>query len=478
MTHPSKQQNMFIDASKPATTILQTSMAAKAPGYVMRISLTAALAGFIFGFDTVVISGANLPIKNLWHTSPLFHGFFIMSMALWGTVVGAIFGGIPTQKWGRKKVLVWIGILFSLSALGTAFAPGPYLFSFFRFIGGLGIGISSVAAPTYISEISTPANRGKLGALYQFNIVFGILVAFLSNYFLQGVGGANDWRWMLGALAVPSLIYSVMVIGVPESPRWLITNRNDVNNSKQILSKLGIVDVETEVASIIKSYQHETAGGNTTSLLSPKYKTIMWLAFLVAFFNQWSGINFILYYAPEILERAGLAAKDSLFNSIAIGGTNLIFTFVGLYLIDRLGRKTLLLIGSLGYIVSLAMVAWCFFSHASAAVLMTFLLFFIASHAIGQGAVIWVFISEIFPNKVRAIGQAFGASVHWVFAALITLITPVFLDKDNGIFKNNPWPIFAFFGFMMALQLVWVLTKVPETKGVSLEELEKRLVKE
>ena len=308
MTHPSKQQNMFIDASKPATTILQTSMAAKAPGYVLRISLTAALAGFIFGFDTVVISGANLPIKNLWHTSPLFHGFFIMSMALWGTVVGAIFGGIPTQKWGRKKVLVWIGILFSLSALGTAFAPGPYLFSFFRFIGGLGIGISSVAAPTYISEISTPANRGKLGALYQFNIVFGILVAFLSNYFLQGVGGANDWRWMLGALAVPSLIYSVMVIGVPESPRWLITNRNDVNNSKQILSKLGIVDVETEVASIIKSYQHETGGGNTTSLLSPKYKTIMWLAFLVAFFNQWSGINFILYYAPEILERAGLAA--------------------------------------------------------------------------------------------------------------------------------------------------------------------------
>ena len=478
MTHPSKQQNMFIDASKPATTILQTSMAAKAPGYVMRISLTAALAGFIFGFDTVVISGANLPIKNLWHTSPLFHGFFIMSMALWGTVVGAIFGGIPTQKWGRKKVLVWIGILFSLSALGTAFAPGPYLFSFFRFIGGLGIGISSVAAPTYISEISTPANRGKLGALYQFNIVFGILVAFLSNYFLQGVGGANDWRWMLGALAVPSLIYSVMVIGVPESPRWLITNRNDVNNSKQILSKLGIVDVETEVASIIKSYQHETGGGNTTSLLSPKYTTIMWLAFLVAFFNQWSGINFILYYAPEILERAGLAAKDSLFNSIAIGGTNLIFTFVGLYLIDRLGRKTLLLIGSMGYIVSLAMVAWCFFSHASAAVLMTFLVFFIASHAIGQGAVIWVFISEIFPNKVRAIGQAFGASVHWVFAALITLITPVFLDKDNGIFKNNPWPIFAFFGFMMALQLVWVLTKVPETKGVSLEELEKRLVKE
>jgi MFS family permease len=203
----------------------------------------------------------------------------------------------------------------------------------------------------------------------------------------------------------------------------------------------------------------------------------MWLAFLVAFFNQWSGINFILYYAPEILERAGLAAKESLFNSIAIGGTNLIFTFVGLYFIDRVGRKTLLFIGSIGYIVSLSMVAWCFYSQAGAPLLMFFLLLFIAAHAIGQGAVIWVFISEIFPNNARALGQSFGASVHWVFAALITLITPVFLDKDNGIFRNSPWPIFAFFAFMMVLQLLWVLMKVPETKAVSLEDLEKRLVK-
>jgi sugar porter (SP) family MFS transporter len=443
----------------------------------LRISLTAALAGFIFGFDTVVISGANLPIKQLWHTSPLFHGFFIMSMALWGTVVGAIFGGIPTQKWGRKKVLVWIGILFSASALGTALAPDPYTFSFFRFIGGLGIGVSSVAAPTYISEISTPANRGKLVALYQFNIVFGILVAFLSNYFLQGVGGANDWRYMLGALAVPSLVYSSLVIGVPESPRWLITNKNDTGKAKKILSNLGIADPEAETAAIVKSYQHETSAGHSSKLFSAKYKNILWLAFMVAFFNQVSGINFILYYAPEILERAGLAAKESLFNSIAIGGTNLIFTFVGLYLIDKLGRKTLLAIGSFGYILSLGMVAWCFYSHAGATLLMSFLLLFIAAHAIGQGAVIWVFISEIFPNKVRAVGQSFGASIHWVFAALITLITPVFLDKDNGIFKDNPWPIFAFFAFMMVLQLVWVFTKVPETKGVSLEDLEKKLVK-
>ena len=208
-------------------------------GKLFQWSIVAALAGFIFGFDTVVISGANLPIKELWHTSPLFHGFFIMSMALWGTVVGAMFGGIPTEKYGRKKVLLWIGILFAVSAIGSAVAPDPYIFSFFRFIGGLGIGVSSVAAPTYISEISTPATRGRLGAMYQFNIVFGILVAFLSNYFLKGVGGANDWRWMLGVMAIPSLIYTVMVMGVPESPRWLISKKNDLADGKKDIAQIG-----------------------------------------------------------------------------------------------------------------------------------------------------------------------------------------------------------------------------------------------
>ena len=411
------------------------------------ISLIAALAGFIFGFDTVVISGANLPIKELWHTTPLFHGFFIMSMALWGTVLGSIFGGIPTEKYGRKKVLFWIGILFSVSAIGSAFAQDPYTFSLFRFMGGIGIGVSSVVAPTYISEISTPASRGRLVAMYQFNIVFGILIAFLSNYFLEGFGGSSDWRWMLGVMAVPSIIYTLMVLGIPESPRWLENKNNQQQDSVR------------------------------QELFAARNKRIIGLAFMIAFFNQVSGINFILYYAPEILERAGLAAKDSLFNSIAIGGTNLLFTFVGLYLIDRLGRKTLLIIGSLGYIISLSMVAWAFYAAASPAFLLSFLLVFIASHAIGQGAVIWVFIAEIFPNKIRALGQSFGASVHWVFAALITLITPVFLDAGDGIFKDNPWPIFAFFAGMMALQLIWVFVKVPETKGVSLEKLEEDLVK-
>lgn len=440
-------------------------------------SIVAALAGFIFGFDTVVISGANLPIKELWHTSPLFHGFFIMSMALWGTLVGSIFGGIPTEKYGRKKVLFWIGIMFAISAFGSAFAQDPYTFSFFRFIGGIGIGVSSVVAPTYISEISTPATRGRLGAMYQFNIVFGILVAFLSNYFLQGVGGANDWRWMLGVLAIPSIIYTVMVMGVPESPRWLVTKKNDLVKAKETLLLIGVEDADAEIESIIKSNLHESPSGKSSNFFSSKHKVIISLAFLIAFFNQLSGINFILYYAPEILSKIGLGAKDSLLNSIAIGGTNLIFTFVGLYLIDKLGRKKLLIIGSIGYILSLTMVAVCFAFHTSSLLLMTFLLIFIAAHAIGQGAVIWVFISEIFPNKIRAAGQSFGASVHWVFAAIITLITPFFLDSTNGIFKDNPWPIFAFFAGMMVLQLIWVLTKMPETKGTSLEDIETQLIK-
>jgi sugar porter (SP) family MFS transporter len=443
---------------------------------LFRYSIVAALAGFIFGFDTVVISGANEPIKNLWHTSPLFHGIFIMSMALWGTVAGALTGGIPAEKFGRKKTLLWIGILFSISALGTALAPEPYTFSFFRFIGGLGIGVSSVVAPTYISEISTPATRGRLTAMYQFNIVFGILIAFLSNYLLQGIGGSNDWRWMLGVLALPSLIYTIMVAAVPESPRWLVSIKNDLPAAKKILAQIGVENPEEEVNKITSANAAIEKRVTAETIFSSRYKKVLWLAFLVAFFNQLSGINFILYYAPEILSRMGLGAKESLANSIAIGGTNLIFTFVGLYLIDRLGRRTLLIIGSLGYIISLSMVALAFKTEASATFMMVFLLMFIASHAIGQGAVIWVFIAEIFPNKTRALGQSFGASTHWVFAAIITLITPIFLDKEHGIFGKNPWPIFIFFAFMMVLQLIWVLTKVPETKGVSLEELEKKLL--
>lgn len=459
------------------TTDASTITAATKPVNLFGISLIAALAGFIFGFDTVVISGANLPIKQLWQTSPWFHGFFIMSMALWGTVLGSIFGGIPTEKWGRKKVLLWVGIFFSVSSLGSALAQDPYTFSFFRFMGGVGIGVSSVAAPTYISEISTPATRGRLGAMYQFNIVFGILIAFLSNYFLKGVGGENDWRWMLGVMLVPSFIYSVLVVRIPESPRWLIAVKNDDVTASKIMKQLGITNVQETIASIRKNLQ-TGLGTVKTGLFNKKYSTVLWLAFMVAFFNQWSGINFVLYYAPEILERANIATQDSLLSSVAIGLSNLVFTFGGLYLIDKLGRKQLLLIGSFGYIISLSLVAYSFYSGAGAGLLLFSILMFVGAHALSQGAVIWVFISEIFPNNVRALGQSFGASIHWVFAAIITLLTPIFLDKDNGILKDNPWKIFAFFALMMVWQLIWVITKMPETKNVSLEDLEKKLVKE
>lgn len=432
-------------------------------------SLTVAVAGFLFGFDTVVISGANLPIKELWHTTPLFHGVFIMSMALWGTVVGALLGGYPCDKWGRKKTLLWIGILFLVSALGSALAPNPYVFSFFRFIGGIGVGASSVAAPIYISEISSPENRGKLGTLFQFNIVFGILIAFFSNYFFEGFSGENDWRWMIGIVALPALIYSVIVIRIPESPRWLILTKKD---DQAGLAVLEMIYAPAQAKGSFNEIKKDVATTATSdSFFSKKYKFPILLAFLLAFFNQLSGINFILYYAPEILEMAGLGAKESLFNSILIGVTNLVFTLIGMRLIDVLGRKQLMLIGSLGYIISLTMVAFAFYSQLGSVVLLLSIMLFIASHAIGQGAVIWVFISEIFPNTVRANGQAFGTGIHWIFAALITLVGPIVID----IYKENPWPIFAFFAFMMLLQLVFVLFMMPETKGLSLEEIESKM---
>ena len=432
-------------------------------------SLTVAVAGFLFGFDTVVISGANLPIKELWHTTPLFHGVFIMSMALWGTVLGALLGGYPCDKWGRKKTLLWIGILFLVSALGSALAPNPYVFSFFRFIGGIGVGASSVAAPIYISEISSPENRGKLGTLFQFNIVFGILIAFFSNYFFEGFSGENDWRWMIGTVALPALIYSVIVIRIPESPRWLILTKKDDQAGLAVLEMIYAPAQAKESFNEIK--KDVITSTKVDTFFSKKYKFPILLAFLLAFFNQLSGINFILYYAPEILEMAGLGAKESLFNSILIGVTNLVFTLIGMRLIDVLGRKQLMLIGSLGYILSLTMVAFAFYSQLGSVVLLLSIMLFIASHAIGQGAVIWVFISEIFPNTVRANGQAFGTGIHWIFAALITLVGPIVID----IYKENPWPIFAFFAFMMLLQLVFVLFMMPETKGLSLEEIESKM---
>lgn len=431
-------------------------------------SLTVALAGFLFGFDTVVISGANAPIKELWQTSAWFHGVFIMSMALWGTVLGSLGGGVPTRVWGRKKTLIVVGLLYLISAVGSALAPDPYLFSFFRFLGGVGVGASTVAAPTYISEISSAKNRGRLVALYQFNIVLGILIAFISNYLLDGIGGANDWRWMLGVEAIPAALYCLLIFGVPNSPRWLVVQQNDEAGA---LATLQLIhgDAGKAQAELDAIKNHTSEETSRKGVFSGKYNKSLLLAFLLAFFNQLSGINFILYYAPVILENAGFASSDSLLSSIAIGGTNLMFTFVGLYLIDRMGRKSLMYIGSVGYIISLAMVAYGFKTDASAGFNLFFILTFIASHAIGQGAVIWVFISEIFPNSVRAAGQAWGTGTHWVFAALITMLGEVVIEAFPG------WTVFAFFAAFMVLQLLFTHFMMPETKGVSLEELQDQL---
>lgn len=432
---------------------------------ILRISLIAALAGFLFGFDTVVISGAEKKLQLLWQSSDAFHGTVVIGMALFGTVIGAMLGGIPTNKIGRKNTLIWIGVLYSISAIGSAFANDPISFGLFRFIGGLGVGASTVAAPAYISEIAPAKNRGKLVGLYQFMLVFGILVAFLSNYAFSGVG-ENDWRWMVGVEAFPAIIYTLFVMTVPKSPRWLLT-KNKVAEATKVLSEispeLSIAELKAELAG------SENSVSKSENIFIKKYRVPLTLAFLIAFFNQFSGINAFLYYAPRIFEAAGLGESTALLSSIGIGVTNLLFTILGIFLIDRLGRKQLMYYGSVGYIISLSLVACAFIFNWQGLAVPIFLFLFIASHAIGQGAIIWVFISEIFPNHLRGSGQAFGSSVHWVLAWIIPSSIP-FLFAWVG-----PGPVFAFFAFMMVLQLLFVRFMMPETKGVSLEELSKRL---
>lgn len=431
-------------------------------------SVVAALAGLLFGFDTAVISGADKPIQELWNTSALFHGTFIMSMALWGTVLGALFGGIPTDKYGRKNTLIAIGVLYLVSAIGSALATGPYIFSVFRFIGGIGVGASSVAAPTYISEIAPAHRRGRLVILYQFMIVLGILLAFVSNWLVGSGLGENAWRWMLGIEAFPAFIYLVLVFRIPNSPRWLVLQKNDPITARELIIQLDdSIDPDEELAAIKETKKANVGSG----FFSGKYRFPIILAFLLAFFNQLSGINFVIYYAPRIFEAAGLAQSTALLSSVGIGAVNLVFTFLGIYLIDRVGRKTLIFYGSIGYISTLAIVSWAFFTGAGGMVVVLGVFGFIASHAAGQGAVIWVFISEIFPNHVRAYGQAFGTGIHWIFAALITLFTLFLMD----MLGDNPGPLFAFFAIMMILQLLFAIFMMPETKGKTLEELAKEL---
>ena len=347
-----------------------------------------------------------------------------MGAALYGTVLGSLVGSWPTDRFGRKPTLFWIGVLYLVSAVWSGLATGVYTFIVARFIGGLGIGISTVAAPLYISEIAPPASRGRLAGMFQFNIVFGILVAFVSNALLAGIG-EHAWRWMLGVEAVPSLIYSVLCLAIPESPRWLIARKGDRAAGVAVLRRMSpeASTAELEATANVISRVSRRPGGGARASGRARLRVPILLAFLVAFFNQLSGINAILYFAPRIFEMTGLGAKAALLQSVGIGVTNLVFTFVGLWLIDRLGRRTLLHIGSFGYIASLGLTSWAFFT-GHYAIVPACIFAFIAAHAIGQGAVIWVLISEIFPTRYRAEGQALGSFTHWIFAALLTTFFP------------------------------------------------------
>ncbi len=430
-------------------------------------SLTSALAGFLFGFDTVVISGAEQTIQTLWSLSPASHGV-AMASALYGTVLGSLLGSWPTDRFGRRPTLLWIGILYFVSAVWSGLATGVNSFIMARFIGGLGVGISTVAAPLYIAEIAPPEWRGRLAGMFQFNIVFGILAAFVSNALLGNIG-ENAWRWMLGVEAVPALIYAVLCLTIPESPRWLIARKGDRAAGLAVLRRISPEAPPAAIEATANAIQASAGEQNLrTRFWTRGLRVPIQLAFLVAFFNQLSGINAVLYFAPRIFELAGLGARAALLQSIGIGITNLVFTFVGLWLIDRLGRRPLLFIGSFGYIFSLGLTSWAFFTGHHA-IVPACIFAFIAAHAVGQGAVIWVLISEIFPTRHRAEGQALGSFTHWAFAALLT----TFFPKMVTVFP--PGQVFLFFSVMMAIQLLWVALMVPETKGVPLEEMQKRL---
>lgn len=428
-------------------------------------SITVALGGLLFGMDVANISGAEQRIQQLWGLSDWMHGTAI-AMALYGTVFGAGFGSVPANKFGRKKTLIMIGLLFLVSAIGSAMAQDVYTFMFFRFIGGLSIGASSVVAPVYISEIAPPQHRGKMGIAFQINVVSGILLAYALNYMLRGVGGDNDWRYMLGIIAIPSLVFTLLMLITPESPRWLILYRNDEAGARKVFEASGAP--ADELVAAIKDSAHIKE--HKESVFAKKFSKPLLLAFLLAFFNQASGINAIIYFAPRVFEMAGLGKDAAFLSSAGIGIVNFLFTVLGWYLIDRKGRRTLMYIGSVGYIVSLTLMSLAFAGYINGGVTI-FVFLFIAAHAIGQGSVIWVFLSEIFPNSVRAAGTSFGCLTHWVFAAVISQVFPFFAGNPNiGGSK-----IFGFFAVMMVFQLLFVWKMMPETKGVALEKMDRSI---
>ena len=441
---------------------------------VVSNTLIAALGGLLFGFDTAVISGTTDALTRVYGLGSFGLGFTVAS-ALIGTIVGAITAGRPADRFGRRSILLAIAILYFVSAVGTALAWDWYSFLFFRFIGGIGVGGASAVCPLYIAEISPAQFRGRMVAITQLNIVLGILLAFFSNYLIAQVDfGAATWRWMFGVEAIPAAAFYFLLFLTPQSPRWLVS-KGRAQEAGHVLSQLGTDtgSVESEIEEIRLSLDPERHGLDEP-FYQRKYMRPILLAVAIAMFNQLSGINALMYYAPHIFKMAGAGENSALLQSVAVGGTNLVFTMAALLVIDHFGRRRLMIVGSIGYILSLAVTAWAFYSYgtqfddAGGTVVLVSLLVFIASHAFGQGAVIWVFISEIFPNRVRARGQALGSFTHWVMAALISWTFPVIAGWSGG-------HVFAFYAAMMVLQLLWVLWIMPETKGVPLEQIQKRL---
>ncbi len=432
-------------------------------------SLVIALGGFLFGFDTAVISGAEQSIQKYWNLNTVQHGLTV-SIALIGTIIGALLGSLPSDRLGRKKTLYIIAFLYLLSSLGTALATDWYLFLIFRLLGGLGVGASSVTAPIYISEISPAERRGKLVGLFQFNVVFGIVISYFSNY-LIGLTGENSWRLMLGIQAIPSAIFFLLLRFVPESPRWLIMKQGKVEEAREIFKIINPATADRIVKEITETDKEEKEVLQKDPLFSKRYRTPVMLAILFAVFNQVSGINAIIYYSPRIFEMTGLGSNSSLLSTAGLGLINFSFTLLAMNFIDRIGRRTLMLIGSIGLIFTLAMVSYSFYAaNFNGFAVPVFLFIYIAFFAFSQGAVIWVFISEIFPNQVRAKGQTLGSTTHWVMAAAIAFSFPYLAEKAGG---GNT---FLFFCIMMCIQLIFVWKVMPETKGKSLEQIEHTLV--
>ena len=432
-------------------------------------SLVIALGGFLFGFDTAVISGAEQAIQKYWQLNTLEHGLTV-SIALVGTIIGALMGAIPSDRLGRKKTLVLIAFLYLFSSLGTSLSTNWYSFLFFRLLGGLGVGASSVTAPIYISEISPASKRGKLVGLFQFNVVFGIVVSYLSNY-LIGLTGEHSWRLMLGVQALPSALFFILLRFVPESPRWLITKKGRIEEARNIFAIIDPASADKIVQAVLDSNQEEKSLPGEGALFSKRYKTPVMLAILFAIFNQVSGINAIIYYSPRIFEMTGLARGSSLLSTVGLGIINFTFTLLAMNFIDRIGRRTLMLIGSVGLILTLGMVSYSFYAVSfNGWAVPVFLFIDIAFFAFSQGSVIWVFISEIFPNQVRAKGQTLGSATHWIMAALIAFSFPYLAEKAGG---GNT---FLFFSIMMCIQLIFVWKVMPETNGKSLEQIEHTLL--